>query len=101
MAAEVLVVGGTSGLGFELAKTYRSRGANVTITGRDEEKSGAVAVDCGDGVRSIALDLAAPRTIAEGLADIGTSTGSLITRRPARRTPSGTTTSTAPSCCRR
>ena len=70
MAVEVLVVGGTSGLGFELAKTYRSRGANVTITGRDEEKSGAVAVDCGDGVRSIALDLAEPQGIAGALADL-------------------------------
>ena len=70
MAAEVLVVGGTSGLGYELAKTYRSRGANVTITGRDEGKTGAVAADCGDGVRSIALDLAEPQGIAEALADL-------------------------------
>ena len=70
MAAEVLVVGGTSGLGYELAKTYRSRGANVTITGRDEGKTGAVAADCGDGVRSIALDLAEPQGIAEALAGL-------------------------------
>ncbi len=70
MAAEVLVVGGTSGLGYELAKTYRSRGANVTISGRDEGKTGAVAADCGDGVRSIALDLAEPQGIAEALAGL-------------------------------
>jgi NAD(P)-dependent dehydrogenase (short-subunit alcohol dehydrogenase family) len=70
MAADVVVIGGTSGLGFELAKTYRSRGANVTITGRDAAKTNGAATECGDGVRSIALDLAEPQSIAGALEEI-------------------------------
>ena len=57
MGASVVVIGGTSGLGFELAKTYRMRGADVAITGRDEERALRWRPRSGDGVRSIVLDL--------------------------------------------
>jgi NAD(P)-dependent dehydrogenase (short-subunit alcohol dehydrogenase family) len=70
MAAMVVVIGGTSGLGFELAKTYRSRGADVTITGRDDERCTARAAEIGEGVRSIVLDLAEPESIADALREI-------------------------------
>src|SRR5262245_32481079 len=70
MAASVVVIGGTSGLGFELAKTYRSRGADVTITGRDDERCASRAAEIGDGVRSIVLDLAEPESIGDALRDI-------------------------------
>jgi NAD(P)-dependent dehydrogenase (short-subunit alcohol dehydrogenase family) len=70
MAVDVLVVGGTSGLGLELARAYRARGADVTITGRDVSKTGAAATDCGDGVRSLTLDLAEPGSIAGALRGI-------------------------------
>ena len=70
MAASVVVVGGTSGLGFELAKTYRSRGADVTITGRDDERCAAKAAEIGEDVRDIVLDLAEPESIADALRDV-------------------------------
>ena len=70
MAASVVVIGGTSGLGFELAKSYRSRGADVTITGRDDERCASRAAEIGDGVRSIVLDLAEPESIGDALREI-------------------------------
>ena len=36
-----LVVGGTSGIGLELAKTLIARGEKVIITGRETERSAA------------------------------------------------------------
>ncbi len=72
MATSVVVIGGTSGLGFELAKTYRSRGAGVAITGRDDERCASSAAEIGDGVRSIVLDLAEPASIGDALREIET-----------------------------
>lgn len=40
----VVITGGTSGLGFALAKILGGRGASIVITGRREEK-GAEAVE--------------------------------------------------------
>ena len=45
----VLIVGGTGGLGRELAARYRERGAEVIITGRDAERASAVAAEIGEG----------------------------------------------------
>ena len=72
----VVVVGGTSGIGLGIATAYASRGRDVVITGRTEER-------CTDAARGIAgpgevgsrvFDLAQPQTIAtalEGLGEIG------------------------------
>ncbi len=46
----VLVVGGTGGLGREVARRYRDRGAVVVITGRDADRSAAIAAELGAGV---------------------------------------------------
>jgi NAD(P)-dependent dehydrogenase (short-subunit alcohol dehydrogenase family) len=67
----VLVVGGTGGIGREVARHYADQGAPVVITGRDAEKTAAIAADVGDGVSGIAFDLAEPHTIASALADVG------------------------------
>lgn len=67
MAADVVVIGGTSGLGYELAAAYRARGARLTISGRDAGRAEAVASELGDGVRGIGFDLAEPHSIASAL----------------------------------
>ena len=73
MAAQgsAVVVGGTSGIGRQLAKTLADRGEDVVITGRDQARTQAVAAEIGKKVRGLALDLARPEEIAGRLADIG------------------------------
>jgi NAD(P)-dependent dehydrogenase (short-subunit alcohol dehydrogenase family) len=67
----VIIVGGTSGLGREVAQILAARGDNVVITGRDKTKTETVAAQIGGKTRGLALDLAAPNEIAGRLADIG------------------------------
>lgn len=75
----VLVVGGTGGIGREIAGHYAREGAGVIITGRDQERSEAIAGEIGDGVRAIGVDLAQPDTIGDALADVGPITRLVIT----------------------
>jgi NAD(P)-dependent dehydrogenase (short-subunit alcohol dehydrogenase family) len=67
----VLIVGGTGGLGRELAARYRERGAEVIITGRDAERASAVAAEIGEGVTGLGFHLSHPETIAGALAEVG------------------------------
>jgi NAD(P)-dependent dehydrogenase (short-subunit alcohol dehydrogenase family) len=66
----VLVVGGTGGIGRELARHYAEQGAPVIITGRDVGRTAAIAGEIGDGVSGIAFDLAEPHTIEAALAGV-------------------------------
>ena len=67
----VVVVGGTQGLGRELAKFYGDLGREVVVTGRDQVRADAAAAELGGNTRGIAFDLAEPHTIAESLTDVG------------------------------
>lgn len=69
--ASVLIVGGTQGLGREVARHYHSQGADVIVTGRDPDRAEAVAAELGEGVTGLGFDLAVPETIAEALAGVG------------------------------
>jgi NAD(P)-dependent dehydrogenase (short-subunit alcohol dehydrogenase family) len=69
--ATVLVVGGTSGLGRDLARHYTELGRHVTITGRDLDRARAAAAELGDTVDAAAFDLAEPPTIAPALSEVG------------------------------
>jgi NAD(P)-dependent dehydrogenase (short-subunit alcohol dehydrogenase family) len=67
----VVVVGGTRGLGRELAQFYADQGREIVITGREAASAQACAAEIGGSTRGIALDLTEPETIADGLADVG------------------------------
>ncbi len=67
----VLVVGGTGGIGREVARHYHERGGDVIITGRDLERANAVASEIGADVGALAFDLAEPDTIGEALSGVG------------------------------
>lgn len=67
----VVIVGGTSGLGRQVAQVLAARGDDVVITGRDKAKAEAVAAQIGGRTRGLALDLANPNEIAGRLAQIG------------------------------
>jgi NAD(P)-dependent dehydrogenase (short-subunit alcohol dehydrogenase family) len=67
----IVVVGGTSGLGREVAQHYADRGADVVITGRDAGRAESIASEIGGSTRGVAADLAVPQGIAAGLAGVG------------------------------
>ena len=67
----VVVVGGTRGLGREVAQFYAGQGRDVLVTGRDAAAAEACAGDIGGLTRGIGLDLAEPHAIAGALADVG------------------------------
>lgn len=72
MAQEsVLIVGGTGGIGREVARHYQSTGTPVVITGRDPQRSAQIAAEIGDGVIGLGFDLANPETIAGALSEVG------------------------------
>src|SRR5688572_965064 len=71
MADSVLIVGGTSGIGRELAAHYAGRGGSVVLTSRDATRAAKVAAEIGGQVRGIALDLSQPHAIADNLAGVG------------------------------
>jgi NAD(P)-dependent dehydrogenase (short-subunit alcohol dehydrogenase family) len=67
----VVVVGGTQGLGRELAQSYASEGRDVIVTGRDESRAATAASEIGGSTRGVGFDLAEPHTIADRLAGVG------------------------------
>ena len=67
----VVIVGGTQGLGRELAQSYADEGRDVVVTGRDQARAEAAATEIGGATRGIGFDLAEPHSIAERLADLG------------------------------
>ena len=66
----VVVVGGTSGLGLEVARHYAGQGREVVLSGRDRQRAEAAAAGLGGTARGIALDLADPGELADRLAGI-------------------------------
>ena len=67
----VMVVGGTRGLGLEVARHYLERGREVVISGRDPERAAAVAAELDGKATGIGLDLARPEELADRLAPVG------------------------------
>jgi NAD(P)-dependent dehydrogenase (short-subunit alcohol dehydrogenase family) len=67
----VVIVGGTRGLGRELARAYADEGREVVVTGRDAASAEACAAEIGGSTRGIGLDLCEPESIAGQLADVG------------------------------
>ncbi len=71
MAGSVVVVGGSSGLGKEVARHYASRGRTVVVTSRSLERAGETAAELGGDTTGMALDLFEPAGIAAGLSEVG------------------------------
>ena len=67
----VVVVGGTQGLGRELAQSYADEGREVIVTGRDQSRAETAAEEVGGNTRGLGFDLAEPHTIADALASVG------------------------------
>jgi NAD(P)-dependent dehydrogenase (short-subunit alcohol dehydrogenase family) len=76
--SSIVVVGGTSGLGLEIARHYAARGDRVTLTGRDADRAAAAAKDVGGETAGLALDLTEPHDIAPALAGIESVDGLVL-----------------------
>ncbi|MGN9817947.1 SDR family oxidoreductase [Streptomyces sp. SD11] len=66
--SDVVVVGGTAGIGLAIARARAERGDEVVLTGRDAHRADTVAKEI--GAHGIALDLSRPREIASALAGV-------------------------------
>jgi NAD(P)-dependent dehydrogenase (short-subunit alcohol dehydrogenase family) len=66
----VVVVGGTRGLGRDLAQYYADRGRHVVVTGRDQERAGKVAAEIGGRTQGIGVDLTDLDSVVGALAEI-------------------------------
>jgi NAD(P)-dependent dehydrogenase (short-subunit alcohol dehydrogenase family) len=67
----VMIVGGTQGIGRELAQHYADQGREVVITGRDEPRAKEIAAEIGGRTMGLGFDLARPHEIAEQLSGVG------------------------------
>jgi len=65
-----VVIGGTSGIGLEVARDRAARGDEVVLTGRDADRAGEVAASVGDSASGIAVDLNETHGLAAALADV-------------------------------
>jgi NAD(P)-dependent dehydrogenase (short-subunit alcohol dehydrogenase family) len=66
----VVVIGGTSGIGLEIARHAVKNGNSVVLTGRDAARAADVAGSLAGNARGLALDLASPESLAGALADV-------------------------------
>lgn len=71
MTGAIVVVGGTSGLGKEVARHYASTGHEVVLSGRETTRSRSIAEEVGGNTTGIALDLTNPKELAGALAGVG------------------------------
>ena len=66
-----VILGGTAGIGRELAERLAADGMSVVVSGRDAARAQSVAAEIGPSVTGIALDLAEPATLRDALAEVG------------------------------
>lgn len=67
----IVIVGGTSGIGLEIARDTIARGDKVVITGRDQARVDDIAGTLGPAASGVALDISEPSTIAGQLSSVG------------------------------
>jgi NAD(P)-dependent dehydrogenase (short-subunit alcohol dehydrogenase family) len=68
---QVLVIGGTSGIGRATARWFADAGDHVVLTGRDPVRAKEVADEVGGHTRGLAVDLNEPAAIGAALRDSG------------------------------
>jgi NAD(P)-dependent dehydrogenase (short-subunit alcohol dehydrogenase family) len=68
--AATVIIGGTAGLGRDLAELCLERGHRVVIAGRDEQRCAGVAAELHPECESFAIDLCRPEEIGAALSGI-------------------------------
>ncbi|HEY0433954.1 MAG TPA: SDR family oxidoreductase [Chitinophagaceae bacterium] len=64
----IVVVGGTGGIGYSATKAFVAAGAHVVVAGRDEQKSRNLVQELGKNVRSVTGDAGEPGVAEEAVA---------------------------------
>ncbi|TMD38153.1 MAG: SDR family NAD(P)-dependent oxidoreductase, partial [Chloroflexi bacterium] len=67
----VVIVGGTHGIGKELARRFAADQHEVVVIGRDAARAEAAASEVGGRTHGLAFDLANPSEIAPALKNVG------------------------------
>jgi NAD(P)-dependent dehydrogenase (short-subunit alcohol dehydrogenase family) len=70
MSRTILIAGGTSGIGLELAKDLVAGGDRVILTGRDLARAQEVAASLGELATGLALELSEPDSIEAALSSV-------------------------------
>lgn len=70
-ARTAVILGGTAGIGREIATFLAGRGQKVYISGRHSQRTQSVADEIDGDVWPIIVDLSEPETIARALASVG------------------------------
>ncbi len=75
----VLVVGGTGGIGSEIARAAVAFGARVAVSGRSQEEASSLAAEMGDEERAmgLAIEITDPESVREGVSAVESRLGSL------------------------
>lgn len=63
----IVIIGGTTGLGFSAAKAFVENGANVVVVGRNEESSAEAEKLLGEKARAISGDAVQPSTAIQSI----------------------------------
>ena len=74
----ILIVGGSAGIGLELAKDLIAGGDRVIVTSRSQDTAHAVASELGERATGVAVDISEPEQIAGALAGVGELDGVVL-----------------------
>lgn len=66
-----VVIGGSSGIGLEVARARAERGDEVVLTSRDPDRAKQVAASVGASATGLALDLNDTHGLADALSEVG------------------------------
>ncbi|MFG2908370.1 SDR family NAD(P)-dependent oxidoreductase [Kitasatospora sp. NPDC048286] len=89
MARNVVVTGGGTGIGYEVARRFVEAGDRVVIVGRRREVLEKAAADLGPNVTPLVCDLADPDAVEAALADLPERIDVLINNAGSRETVVG------------
>ncbi len=79
---EVVVLGGTAGIGFGIAEAYVRRGASVAVVSRSTERAKEAATELGERGRAITADVSQPDSLEADLASLGAVSRLVLTAVP-------------------
>lgn len=68
---KIWIIGGSSGIGAALAKTYAQRGARIVVSGRQQDALDSVVAELGGGHEGVVADVVDPLSLERAAASHG------------------------------